>query len=197
MRVCVAMHSPYVSDPVLGPDRAVQVSAWAEAHGLAPGAVVSADSFVLNIDSQKRSNGPGKNITGGYLSAGALVEVMRRCDAAVFLSRAEGGTNLMAMEAMAVGVPVIISNNTGHRDIVRGEHCFPLAQTYPAGEGAERHWGESNVGDIVAALRRVWADPEEARAKGKRAAQFIREQYTWAVALEGMLQSLQSGLEDP
>ena len=105
-RKVVAMHSPYVSDPVLGPDRAVQVSAWAEAHGLPRGAVVSADSFVLNIDSRKRSNGQGKNITGGYLSAGALVEVMRRCDAAVFLSRAEGGTNLMAMEAMAVCVCV-------------------------------------------------------------------------------------------
>ena len=105
-RKVVAMHSPYVSDPVLGPDRAVQVSAWAEAHGLPRGAVVSADSFVLNIDSRKRSNGQGKNITGGYLSAGALVEVMRRCDAAVFLSRAEGGTNLMAMEAMAVCVSV-------------------------------------------------------------------------------------------
>jgi glycosyltransferase involved in cell wall biosynthesis len=126
----------------------------------------------------------------GMSSKSEIAAVLAASDVALFPNRAEGGTNLVAMEAMSVGLPVVLSNNTGHADIVRAEHCYPLPQTHPAGEGGERDWGESEVADIVAALERVQAEPREARAKGKRAAQFIREHYTWKVALDGILQSI-------
>ena len=37
---------------------------------------------------------------------------------ALFLSRAESGTDLSAQEAISIGVPSIISWNTGHKDLV-------------------------------------------------------------------------------
>jgi glycosyltransferase involved in cell wall biosynthesis len=56
-----------------------------------------------------------------------IAKVLERVDLGVFPSRVEGGTNLVAMEAMAAGVPLVISNSTGHIDIVgSGEHCYPV-----------------------------------------------------------------------
>lgn len=46
-----------------------------------------------------------------------LRDVLLRADAAVFPNRQEGGTNLVAMEALGCGVPCIISNRTGQADI--------------------------------------------------------------------------------
>ncbi len=44
--------------------------------------------------------------------------VLRECDMAVFPNRCEGGTNLVAMEAMACGVPTYVAYNTGQKDLV-------------------------------------------------------------------------------
>lgn len=46
-----------------------------------------------------------------------MPQVYGSVDCAIFPSRAEGGTNLVAMEAMACGVPAILSDETGHRDL--------------------------------------------------------------------------------
>ena len=60
------------------------------------------------------------------LGAGVLARAMHSCDAGIFLSRAEGGSNLMAMEALAVGLPLLLSNNTGHTDIISVDWAFPM-----------------------------------------------------------------------
>ena len=120
-----------------------------------------------------------------------IAALLRRADVAVFPNRAEGGTNLVAMEAMAAGVPVIISNNTGHADIVgggegaRGEggaHCYALPhRPLPQKSWAKftQGWGEPSVDSVVAALEEVYADRAAAQERGERAAAFIREHFTW------------------
>ena len=40
--------------------------------------------------------------------------VMQEADVALFPNRCEGGNNLVALEAIASGVPTILSANTGH-----------------------------------------------------------------------------------
>jgi glycosyltransferase involved in cell wall biosynthesis len=115
-----------------------------------------------------------------------IVTVLRSAAVAVFPNRAEGGTNLVAMETMAVGVPVIISNNTGHKDIIREKHCYPLRrQSYPHAEGEERErgWGESSVDEIVELLEDVYQNREEASRRGKLGSKFIRERFTWELAI--------------
>src|SRR3546814_14756814 len=59
--------------------------------------------------------------------------LMREADVALFPNRAEGGTNLVAMEAMACGVPTILSANTGHPDIVAEGACIPPRRQRPVG----------------------------------------------------------------
>jgi glycosyltransferase involved in cell wall biosynthesis len=47
-----------------------------------------------------------------------IAQVLRETDVALFPNRCEGGTKLVAMECMASGVPTIVSDNTGHKDLV-------------------------------------------------------------------------------
>lgn len=42
-----------------------------------------------------------------------LAEALAEADVALFPNRGEGGTNLMAMQAMASGVPTVLSANSG------------------------------------------------------------------------------------
>jgi hypothetical protein len=66
---------------------------------------------------------------------------------------------------------VIISNNTGHLDIVDEDHCYalphtPLLDLRPAWpvEG----WGEPDIDEVVTYLQRVYSKREEAKAKVSR-----------------------------
>jgi hypothetical protein len=43
-----------------------------------------------------------------------MPQILREIDVAVVPNRFEGGTNLVAMECMACGMPVILSANTGY-----------------------------------------------------------------------------------
>jgi glycosyltransferase involved in cell wall biosynthesis len=80
-----------------------------------------------------------------------MPEVFREVDLAVFPNRCEGGTNLVAMEAMASNIPCIISKNTGHTDIIKDRNCYPLEdqrQIHIPNEDTV-DWGESSVEEIV------------------------------------------------
>ena len=59
-----------------------------------------------------------------------LPHLIKQADVAVFASRCEGGTNLMAMETLACGVPTLISANTGHLDLLAMGlgHALPMGQ---------------------------------------------------------------------
>jgi glycosyltransferase involved in cell wall biosynthesis len=77
--------------------------------------------------------------------------IYRECDVALFPNRAEGGTNLVAMECLACGVPAILSSNTGHRDLINRTGVFPLERQKPLSNG----WFESDVEEMVEALEVV------------------------------------------
>src|SRR5262249_17227298 len=83
----------------------------------------------------------------------ALPAVLREMDVAVFPNRAEGGTNLVAMECMACGLPVILSRNTGHTDLIEDGNCYALENQQPAhaiwqGVNGVPGWGESDVDEL-------------------------------------------------
>jgi glycosyltransferase involved in cell wall biosynthesis len=120
--------------------------------------------------------------------------LLRQMDVAVFPNRCEGGTNLVAMEAMACGLPVILSRNTGHLDLIDGENCFPLERQTPldgdrAGIGDVVGWGESSVEEVVETLERVFADRPAAQRRGRLAAATMQS-LTWkatADRLKGLI----------
>jgi glycosyltransferase involved in cell wall biosynthesis len=115
-------------------------------------------------------------------------------DVAVFTNRSEGGTNLVAMEAMACGVPTILSANTGHLNLIGRDTCFPLERqppvsvTTPAFRGTML-WGESDPEEVVAQLERAYDDRAEAARRGAEGAKLLA-QLPWASQAAELLRQL-------
>jgi glycosyltransferase involved in cell wall biosynthesis len=60
-----------------------------------------------------------------------MSRIYRNTDVGVFPNRCEGGTNLVLMEYMACGKPVIASYNSGHKDVLTEHNSIPLMQMRP------------------------------------------------------------------
>ncbi len=141
--------------------KAVDNRAWARANGIP-------DDQFLDL---------------GAVPNAFMPPILREMDVALFPNRSEGGTNLVAMECMACGVPTILSANTGHMDLVDEERCYPLVrQAAVAGAGAgvgdTPGWGESDIDEIVDTLEWIHADRAEARRRGLAGADFLGS-LTW------------------
>ena len=118
----------------------------------------------------------------GMIPNAIAPQVLREADVAVFTNRGEGGTNLVAMESLACGIPTIISMNTGHLDLIGDDRCYPLRtqgqvvgnEHYQGTEG----WGESQVEEVVEQLEQVYRDRAEAQRRSNAAARFMQD-WTW------------------
>lgn len=145
--------------PRIGADNRLEIAAWATENG------VPADAFV----------------DLGFLARHEIAETLWDCHAAVFPNRCEGATNLVAMEAMACGVPTVLSANTGHLDILGDEHAYALTRQTPTPnpDGGRIDWGDSSVEELVERLEEIYADRAEAQRRAANAVAFIRQERTW------------------
>jgi glycosyltransferase involved in cell wall biosynthesis len=121
-------------------------TAWAVANG------VPADQF----------------IDLGVVPNHLMARVLREMDVAVFPNRCEGGTNLVAMECMACGLPTIVADTTGQRDLVDTGAPYPLRRAGPVvlPDVGTDGWGECAVDEIVEALEHVYRNRDEAGRRG-------------------------------
>lgn len=170
---------------------AVLVTAWhspwpdlartLDRSGLAAPVVFGADGQ-LDPAGWAAANGvPPERFIDARLTPNPLMpQLLRQMDVGLFPNRSEGGTNLVAMECMACGVPAILSANTGHLDLIEEDNCFVLtrqdevtAEPAAAAFGEVRGWGESDVDEAVELLERAYRDREAARSRGERGAQTL------------------------
>jgi len=156
-------------EPETGDDGEIKIKEWAVANGVPEEAFVDL----------------------GWISNPKSADILRDMDVALFPNRCEGGTNLVAMEVMACGVPCILSSNTGHVDIVRDDNCFPLTDQRPISKSGRPTdmWRESQVEEIVAALETAYADREESKRRGAAGAQFMLG-FSWAHQTERLLSAI-------
>lgn len=157
--------------PEIAADGRLDIRGWAVANG-AP-----ADAFV----------------DLGFLRREQIAPVLADCHAAVFPNRCEGATNLVAMEAMACGVPVILSDNTGHRDIIRDGACLALTRQTPTHDrdGARFGWMDSSVDELVERLETLYADRARAKALAEKASAFILGERTWRKFAESFVAAVE------
>ncbi len=104
---------------------------------------------------------------------------LAEANVALFPNRAEGGTNLIAMECLASGIPTILSANTGHLDLIRRTGTFAAERqrpvtAMPPGIRSSAGWGESDIEELVELLEHVYAHREAAMSRAARAAQAMR-----------------------
>jgi glycosyltransferase involved in cell wall biosynthesis len=159
-----AWHSPWphLSRSLAG-DGAPAPPLTAEGHIDVPGWV---SAFGLPADSV---------IDLGSVPQPRMPALLREMDVGLFPNRCECGTNLVAMEAMACGLPVILSANTGHLDLMAPGNSYALLRQRPidpvrAAVGGCTGWGESDVEEILEQLESVYRDREEAGRRGAQAA---------------------------
>jgi glycosyltransferase involved in cell wall biosynthesis len=174
-----------------------QVSAGFQGRALAP--VGRTAQGELDVQRWVADNGiaPRQFIELPRMPNCLLPPVLREMDCAVQVSRCEPCTNLPAKEAMACGIPVILADNTGTRDLIDADNCVPLRSqgivTGPTGWGTEG-WGETSVEDLVAALEQLYTDTQYRKRIGARAAEWIVQHgRTWrdhAAALKDHLLGL-------
>jgi glycosyltransferase involved in cell wall biosynthesis len=188
-------------------DDAVLVAAWQSPwpgmsvgfQGNLPVPLRQGANGALQIRQWVTENGikPHQFIELPLTANSSISAVLREADCALQVSRCEACTNLPAKEAMACGVPVILANNTGTRDLIGTDNCVVLNSqdrvSGPPGVGTEG-WGESSVEEIVHALETLYTDTQVRRRIGARGAEWVLEhRRTWrdhAAALKGHLQTL-------
>ncbi|MEG4075083.1 tetratricopeptide repeat protein [Microcoleus sp. Pol14C2] len=161
--------------PNINRDGSLGISQWLAANGL------PVDSF----------------IDIGLIPNHLAGQILREADCAVFTNRCEGGTNLVAMESMACGIPTILSANTGHLDLIYHNICYPLSnqgRVKPTSHfsGVEG-WGESEVAEVVEALEQIYTNREESKSRGLAAANFMLN-WTWGKQVKRFLDVISNSL---
>lgn len=160
-------------EPINVVDGKVDALAWTTVNGISPSQVIHLGA-VANAD---------------------MPRVLREADVGVFPNRAEAGTNLVAMEAMACGVPCMLSMNTGHLDIIGdGSHCLALGTQTAVQASNCDGWGESDVDEIVAVLEAAYTQRQAVQTIGQRGADVIRE-LAWSGQIDKLTATV-AGLEE-
>ena len=167
-------------------DDAVLVTAWhspwpqlsAGFRGKAKAPLELTTDGRIHVKKWVAMNGinPDKVIEIPQIANPLMPGILCDMDCALFPSRAEACTNLSAKEAMACGIPVIVAANTGVRDIIDAGNCIPLMHQRPVLDFTEcgtESWGESDVGEILDALERLYADSSLRNKIGRAGAAWI------------------------
>ena len=119
--------------------------------------------------------------------------VLRECDVAIFPNRCEGGTNLVAMEAMACGVPTYVSYNTGQKDLVDLIGCggFQHQGTVKSAPSINnlQGWGETSVEEVLEKLEWVYTNRTAAAEQAAKVAENMQD-WQWGPLNEKLLQKV-------
>lgn len=120
-----------------------------------------------------------------------MVSFYEATDIGLFPNRCEGGTNLVMMEYLATGRPVIATDATGHRDITRGlgHSWFPLrGKTRPIydsiGEHKIANWFFTCQSAILDSLEIAYKHRTLLPNMGKHCNRHM-QQFTWEKTAQG------------
>src|SRR5262249_25587337 len=124
---------------------------------------------------------PRITLISGRTDLPELLELLRQMDVFVLPSRGEG-FGLCGLEAMATGLPLIATNWSGPADYLDPQDSFPLDYRLVDAQGIESNsvryfgqWAEPDYEHLRYLLRWLSEHPQEAAAKGRRAADRVHE----------------------
>jgi glycosyltransferase involved in cell wall biosynthesis len=156
-------------------------------------------SWVQQMEHVYRLNGidPARVITLPLLPQERMAEIYRESDIGLFPNRCEGGTNLVLMEYMACGRPVIVTDATGHRDVVNEKNAFLLRQLRELNiNGLENQiaarWHEASVDEIIAQIEYAYNHRAESIELGRKAAEDMTR-WTWRRTAETVVSNRAAG----
>jgi glycosyltransferase involved in cell wall biosynthesis len=125
---------------------------------------------------------PDIHLIDRYMSAEQVDLLLACADCVVSLHRAEG-FGIPLARALRTGIPVVATAYGGNLDFMSDDNSFLVEYTpgivpegilYPAGA----RWAEPDIDHATLQLQRVLADTEGARAKARKAAAALSEEYS-------------------
>jgi glycosyltransferase involved in cell wall biosynthesis len=135
-------------------------------------------------------------VTCDLMSSELLPELYHRSHIGVFPNRCEGGTNLVLMEYMACGKPVIATNGSGHRDILTKANALLLNdlseyRVVGADNTLIARWQEPSLDELIARLEWAYQHRKAIRTLGRRAGEDLKG-YTWEASARRLLNIIDS-----
>jgi len=116
--------------------------------------------------------------------------IYRQAHIGLFPNRCEAGTNMVLMEFMASGRPVIATHAHGHTDMTCGDGVLRL----PAGSPDPAGWANPNVSDVLSLLERAYTRRDQLSAWGAQCRQHV-EQFTWAASAQRIFKAAFCGAD--
>jgi glycosyltransferase involved in cell wall biosynthesis len=153
------------------------------------------NDYITNINNILETNGVDltKVITLPLYPNTSMARLYKNTDIGLFPNRCEGGTNLVLMEYMACGKPVIASYNTGHRDILTSDNSIMLkdmkAITIGNGKNSVAVWENPNLDEIVNSLEWAYDNRDRLKEIGEQAGKDLSVT-TWKRCAEGFYEIL-------
>lgn len=119
-------------------------------------------------------------------------DLYRSADCFIAASRGEGW-GLMPLQAMCAGVPVLLTDTTGHKEF--SHLAVGIIYTHKESAVCDRfytdgEWDSPLVDSLVEQMGQVLANPDEAAVKG-RASSTIARRFTWKAATDKLLETVQ------
>jgi len=131
----------------------------------------------------KNGINPEKVVTLPPKPYAEMSEVYRNTDLGLFPNRCEGGTNLVLMEYMACGKPVIASYSSGHKDILTRENSM-LVETLKSFNIQEKdgtliaQWDDPDLDEIISKLEWAYLNKDQLQNIGTKASETMSN-LTW------------------
>jgi glycosyltransferase involved in cell wall biosynthesis len=134
-------------------------------------------------------------VTVGMRENRLLTHVYHQTDVGLFPNRAEGGTNMVMMEYMACGKPVVGSFNTGHKDVLRKENAVliekhRLLPMKSSDDKVVAHWNDPDLDETIEKLEWAYQNRGTLASLGTQAGTDMAG-FTWKKVAEGLLRAIQ------
>jgi len=127
----------------------------------------------------------------------SMAQIYKNTDIGLFPNRCEGGTNLVLMEYMACGKPVIASYNSGHKDILTTQNSIMLKNMQPIkindGKADIAIWETPNLDELISQLEWAYQNRGKLKEIGNNAGNDLA-QLTWRKTAEGFYEILKQAV---
>jgi glycosyltransferase involved in cell wall biosynthesis len=118
---------------------------------------------------------PRRTLTLGPRDNATMRFVYENTDLGLFPNRCEGGTNLVLMEYMACGKPVVAAYNTGHCDVLNEHNSIRIMdhKPLPVSDGTRQvaTWCDPSLDETIARLEWAYLNREKLQSIGDQAGQ--------------------------
>jgi glycosyltransferase involved in cell wall biosynthesis len=116
-----------------------------------------------------------------------MARICKNTDIGLFPNRCEGGTNLVLMEYMACGKPVIASYSSGHKDILNAKNSVTIDNMKPINlfknEIQVAVWDDPDLDETISHLEWAYQNREKLKSIGTQAGNDL-SQLTWKRSAE-------------